>query len=203
VLTLWLGTTSWAAEQRLIQLAQATDQPAGSAATAAPPSASAPAPAATPAAPAAAAPAPAPAAPAAAAPAAPAPAAAAAPAPAAPAAAAPAPAAAPAAAAPAAPAKLVGLAAWNQLIGNSITGDDGGKTLTEHYTADGRAKSMTGNEISQGTWALSGEVVCFKYTDEPKPECYKIEVMGDAVTFYDEKGSGSRYQVLKGNPKNL
>jgi nucleoid-associated protein YgaU len=205
VLTLWLGTTSWAAEQRLIQLAQA-DQPGGSAATAAPPAAPAPAPAATPAAPAAAAPAPA--APAAAAPAAPAPAAAAAPAPAAPAApapaaAAPAPAAAPAAATPAAPAKLVGLAAWNQLIGNSITGDDGGKTLTEHYTADGRAKSMTGNEISQGTWALSGEVVCFKYTDEPKPECYKIEVMGDAVTFYDEKGTGSRYQVLKGNPKNL
>jgi hypothetical protein len=192
VLTLWLGTTSWAAEQRLIQLAQAADQPAGSAATAAPPAAPAPAPAATPAAPAAAAPAPAPAAPAAAAPAAPAPAAAA-----------PAPAAAPAAATPAAPAKLVGLAAWNQLIGNSITGDDGGKTLTEHYTADGRAKSMTGNEISQGTWALSGEVVCFKYTDEPKPECYKIEVMGDAVTFYDEKGTGSRYQVLKGNPKNL
>ena len=187
VLTLWLGTTSWAAEQSLIQLAQAADQPAGSAAPAAPPPA--PAPAATPAAPAAAAPAPAPAA---AAPAAPAPAAAA-----------PTPAAAPAAAAPAAPAKLVGLAAWNQLIGNSITGDDGGKTLTEHYSADGRAKSMTGNEISQGTWAISGEVVCFKYTDEPKPECYKVEVMGDAVTFFDEKGTGTRYQILKGNPKNL
>jgi len=187
VLTLWLGTTSWAAEQSLIQLAQAADQPAGSAAPAAPPPA--PAPAATPAAPAAAAPAPAPAA---AAPAAPAPAAAA-----------PTPAAAPAAAAPAAPAKLVGLAAWNQLIGNSITGDDGGKTLTEHYSADGRAKSMTGNEISQGTWAISGEVVCFKYTDEPKPECYKVEVMGDAVTFFNEKGTGTRYQILKGNPKNL
>jgi hypothetical protein len=199
VLTLWLGTTSWAAEQSLIQLAQAADQPAGAAAPAAPPPAPAPAPAAAPAAPAAAAPAPAPAAPAAVAPAAPAPAAAAP----APAAAAPAPAAAPAAAAPAAPAKLVGLAAWNQLIGNSITGDDGGKTLTEHYSADGRAKSMTGNEISQGTWAISGEVVCFKYTDEPKPECYKVEVMGDAVTFFDEKGSGSRYQILKGNPKNL
>ena len=75
--------------------------------------------------------------------------------------------------------------------------------MTEHYSADGRAKSMTGNEISQGTWAISGEVVCFKYTDEPKPECYKVEVMGDAVTFFDEKGSGTRYQILKGNPKNL
>lgn len=100
-------------------------------------------------------------------------------------------------------ARAVGLAAWNLLIGNSITGDEGGKTLTEFYAADGTAKSMTGNEISRGTWALAGEVVCFKYTDEPKPECYRIEVQGDSATYYDEKGSGTRYKILKGNPSNL
>src|SRR4051812_29352593 len=67
--------------------------------------------------------------------------AAAAPAAAPPAAAAPA-AAAPAAAAPAAAAKLVGIAAWSQVVGNSITGKEDGKTLTEYYSADGTAKSM-------------------------------------------------------------
>jgi pyruvate/2-oxoglutarate dehydrogenase complex dihydrolipoamide acyltransferase (E2) component len=119
----------------------------------------------------------------------------------APAATTPAPAAAPPAAAASTP--LTGLAAWNQLIGNSITGEDSGKTLTEYYAADGTAKSMTGDEISRGTWMLAGEVICFKYTDEPKPECYRVEVQGDTATYYDEKGSGTRYRIVKGNPKNL
>jgi len=50
--------------------------------------------------------------------------------------------------------KLVGIAAWNKLIGNSITGTEDGKTLTEYYAADGTAKSMLGNDISTGTWML-------------------------------------------------
>jgi hypothetical protein len=74
---------------------------------------------------------------------------------------APPPAAAPAAAAPAAAAKLVGIAAWSQVVGNSITGKEDGKTLTEYYSADGTTKSMTGNEISSGQWVLVGETICF------------------------------------------
>jgi hypothetical protein len=89
------------------------------------------------------------------------------------------------------------------VVGNSITGKENGKTLTEYYAPDGTAKSMTGNEISTGNWMLMGEVVCFKYTDEPKPECYKVEVMGNTLTMFDEKGSGTRYEILKGNPKGL
>jgi hypothetical protein len=112
-----------------------------------------------------------------------------------------APAAAPAA--PAAAAKLIGIAAWSQVVGNSITGKEGNKTLTEYYAADGTAKSMTGNEISKGTWVLVGETICFKYTDEKDMECYKVEVAGNTLTYTDAKGSGSRYEILKGNPKNL
>jgi hypothetical protein len=107
------------------------------------------------------------------------------------------------AAAPAAPAKLIGIAAWSQVVGNSITGKEGNKTLTEYYAADGTAKSMTGNEISKGTWVLVGETICFKYTDEKDMECYKVEVAGNTLTYTDAKGSGSRYEILKGNPKNL
>ncbi len=124
----------------------------------------------------------------------------------APAAAAPSPAASAAAAlaaAAAAPAdRLTGRAAWNQLVGNSIIGDDDGETLVEYYAADGTSKSMSGNKISTGRWTFGGERVCFKYTDEPR-DCYKVEVSGDVVTFYDKDGSGLRYTLLKGNPKKL
>src|SRR5262249_16819391 len=99
--------------------------------------------------------------------------------------------------------KLVGIAAWNQLVGNSITGKENGETLVEDYAADGTAKSMTGNEISTGTWALVGEAVCFKYTDSDETECYKVEVMGNFVTYTDRDGTGTRYEILKGNPKGL
>jgi hypothetical protein len=107
----------------------------------------------------------------------------------------------PPAAAPAA--KLIGIAAWSQVVGNSITGKEGNKTLTEYYSPDGTAKSMTGNEISTGKWVLVGETICFKYTDEKEMECYKLEVAGNTLTYTDAKGSGSRYEILKGNPKNL
>jgi hypothetical protein len=125
----------------------------------------------------------------------------AAPPPAAPPAAAPAP--PPASAAAPAPTRLVGMQAWAQLVGNSITGQEDGKTLVEYYAADGTAKSMLGNEISTGGWALAGETVCFKYADDDKPECYRIEVLGTTATFTDAKGSGTRYEILKGNPKGL
>ena len=39
--------------------------------------------------------------------------------------------------------KLTGTAAWNQLVGNSITGEEDGQTLVEYYAPDGTVKSMT------------------------------------------------------------
>jgi hypothetical protein len=109
----------------------------------------------------------------------------------------------PAPAPAAAPAKLIGIAAWSQVVGNSISGKEGNKTLTEYYSPDGTAKSMTDNEISTGKWVLVGETVCFQYTDEKNMECYKLEVAGNTLTYTDSKGSGTRYEILKGNPKNL
>jgi hypothetical protein len=76
-----------------------------------------------------------------------------------------------------------------------------GKPLTEYYAANGTAKSMVGNEITSGTWALVGETVCFKYDSDT--ECYRLEVIGDTATFTDSKGKGLRYDIVKGNPKNL
>lgn len=93
------------------------------------------------------------------------------------------------------------MAAWGALVGNSISGMEDGKPLVEHYRADGTAKSMVGNEITSGQWALVGETVCFKYDNET--ECYRLEVIDNTATFTDSKGTGLRYDILKGNPKNL
>jgi hypothetical protein len=98
--------------------------------------------------------------------------------------------------------KLTGVAAWGQLVGNSITGEEDGETLVEYYAADGTAKSMLGNEISSGKWVLVGETVCFQY-DQEEMECYKLEVTGNTVTLTDQDGTGTRYEILKGNPKGL
>jgi hypothetical protein len=98
--------------------------------------------------------------------------------------------------------KLTGLDAWNQLVGNSITGKEDGETLVEYYAADGTVKSMIGNEISTGNWVLVGDTVCFKYPEE-EMDCYKLEVMGNTVTMTDSSGDATRYEILKGNPKSL
>ena len=88
-------------------------------------------------------------------------------------------------------------------MGNSITGKEDGETLVEYYAADGTAKSMHGNEISTGQWALVGETICFRYADEKEMECYRLDVMGNTVTFTDKSGTGSRYEIVKGNPQGL
>jgi hypothetical protein len=33
--------------------------------------------------------------------------------------------------------------------------------------------------------------------------CYRVEVNGNTATYYEKDGSGSRYTILKGNPKGL
>lgn len=98
--------------------------------------------------------------------------------------------------------KVTGLAAWNQLVGNSITGKEDGEILVEYYAPDGTVKSMIGNEISTGNWVLVGDTVCFKYPEE-EMDCYKLEVMDNTVTMTDSSGDATRYEILKGNPKSL
>jgi hypothetical protein len=98
---------------------------------------------------------------------------------------------------------VFGSSAWSQVVGNSITGREEGKLLTEFYAADGSIKSLHGNELSTGQWALVGETICTRYSGDPATECYRIEVVGDSATFIDKSGSGTRYQILKGNPSNL
>jgi hypothetical protein len=98
--------------------------------------------------------------------------------------------------------KLTGRAAWGRLIGNSIIGTEEGKPLVEYYAADGTARSMSDNKVYTGKWTFADESVCFSYGDE-LVGCLKVEVFGNSVTFYNEKGEGERYQILEGNPSGL
>ena len=109
-------------------------------------------------------------------------------------------AAAPPAAAPAA--QLTGLAAWNALVGNTITGKNDDGLLTEYYLPDGSVKSKTDDESSVGRWSVRGERVCFKFPKEDE-ECYRLQVQGNVATYTGSDGKPWRYEVLKGNPKRL
>ena len=128
-----------------------------------------------------------------------------APAPAAPSAAAPAkPAPAPAAPAPATPREpLSGLDAWNALIGNTVVGKDSDDNeIFEYYLKNGTVKQLSDDQVSTGKWSFKDEQVCLQYPEEEE-FCYDLTVDGDIATFSDEDGNGTRYTVLKGNPKRM
>jgi hypothetical protein len=122
-----------------------------------------------------------------------------------PATAAPAPApAAPSAPAPAAPSKrLSGLDAWNALVGNTVVGKDSDDNeIFEYYLKNGTVKQLSDDQVSTGKWSFKDEQVCLRYPEEDE-YCYDLTVDGDIATFTDEDGTGTRYTVLKGNPKRL
>jgi hypothetical protein len=99
---------------------------------------------------------------------------------------------------------LTGLAAWSAVVGNTITGKDSdGLSLSEFYGPDGTVKQLDDDETATGKWVVRGENVCFKFPREKEENCYKVEVIGDMVTFIDEDGDGKRYTILSGNAKKL
>ncbi|MBM3621414.1 MAG: hypothetical protein FJX20_12075 [Alphaproteobacteria bacterium] len=103
---------------------------------------------------------------------------------------------------PAPAAKVTGIAAWSQLIGNTVAGKIDGKDYAEFYLADGTVKTMEDSVLTTGKWSVEGDQVCFVYPKEDKA-CFAVEVAGDDVTFTEKSGTGIRLKILKGNPRNL
>ncbi len=98
--------------------------------------------------------------------------------------------------------KLMGMAAWTVVVGNTLTGKADGKVYFDYYRKDGMVMSLSEGEITKGKWALEGERVCTKYPDDDK-ECYTIIVTDKTVTMTDAKGKGYRAEMLPGNQKDL
>ena len=106
--------------------------------------------------------------------------------------------------APAPARKLVGIDAVQALVGNSVVGKDAdGEPLVEYYMRNGTVKQLSGDTVNTGKWVLKGQQMCFEFPDDDDETCYKVEVAGDVATFTDDSGSGLRYQLVRGNPKNL
>lgn len=104
----------------------------------------------------------------------------------------------------AAPRRLTGLAAWNALVGNTITGkNDDDVEIVELFRRDGTSRLLIGNKIQTGKWAVKGQKVCFEYPTDDEETCYGLEVSGAIATFTEDDGSGRRYTILPGNPKAL
>jgi len=62
---------------------------------------------------------------------------------------------------PAPAAKVTGIAAWSQLIGNTVAGKIDGKDYAEFYLADGTVKTMEDSVLTTGKWSVEGDQVCF------------------------------------------
>ena len=103
---------------------------------------------------------------------------------------------------PSAAQKLAGADAWKALVGNTVFAKIDGEEDFDFFAADGQVHSIEGNDTSAGKWSLEDPKICFEYAGSSK-ECYTIEVTGNSVVFTDEDGTGQRYKILPGNPKQL
>ena len=98
--------------------------------------------------------------------------------------------------------RITGKAAWDLVVGNTLTGRASGKTYHDYYRRDGTIASLVDGEITPAKWTLEGDKVCTKYPDEDKI-CYTVVASGRTVTMTDDKGRGLRATLLRGNPKDL
>jgi hypothetical protein len=98
--------------------------------------------------------------------------------------------------------RLTGKDAWDTVVGNTLTGKQGGKTYHDYYRKDGTVIALEDGEIETGKWTLEGDKICTKFPDEDK-NCFSIVASGRTVTLTDAKGKGLRATLLRGNPKDL
>lgn len=68
---------------------------------------------------------------------------------------------------------------------------------TEFYAADGTIK---GKDYT-GTWAVSGDTMCFSYGDAP--DCWNVRLKGEAVTWVQDGEDGGTGTIVKGNPNKF
>lgn len=95
-----------------------------------------------------------------------------------------------------------GFAAIQALVGNTVSIKHDDTMHYDYFLANGVLKSMEESEITKGHWTAEGGKLCFAYEGEEK-SCYSVEIVGADVTFTGKDGTGYRYALMRGNPKNL
>jgi hypothetical protein len=102
------------------------------------------------------------------------------------------------------PKQLTGLAAWEKVVGNSISGMVEGRAFAEYYSKDGTVKFRIDGKTSTGRWLVDGDGICFEYPGDPR-ECFRLTLSdGKEVIWTDGKGViDTRGTLAEGNAENL
>lgn len=85
-------------------------------------------------------------------------------------------------------------------------GDDEGKPYSEYYAPDGSLRGTSGGEAYTGSWAVTGEELCFSYPAagaETETECYSVFKDGETITWVDAEGGVVATTSVEGNPDGL
>ena len=104
--------------------------------------------------------------------------------------------------------ELMGEAELRQaLVGNTYGGDSvtyPGNTYIEFINPDGTIHGLwNGTDRYKGSWAVSGQVWCYKY--KRGPGCNTLAKQGDTIYWYSLDGTtkGGISILSAGDPKNL
>ena len=97
---------------------------------------------------------------------------------------------------------LAGAAAWDRVVGNTVTGMTPDGPYSELFAPDGGLTIVDNDGKAGGRWALKGDRLCTRVDDEDE-ECRAVEVQGAVGTFTDEGGTRYPFTLLPGNPKGL
>lgn len=103
---------------------------------------------------------------------------------------------------PAPPGLLTAAAAWNRIVGNTVSGTTPDGPYSEFFAPDGRLMIVDNDGKAGGRWTLRDARVCTQVDDDDE-ECRNVEVTGSTGAFVDEAGSRYPFDIVAGNPKGL
>ncbi len=92
------------------------------------------------------------------------------------------------------------------LVGNTISGQQSGKSYVEFLRPDGRIDGIGSDGRYTGRWVISRGRMCMSYDEgdgKATPwDCARVLIQGDKVIWVDQ-GEKSYSALSRGNPKNL
>jgi hypothetical protein len=91
------------------------------------------------------------------------------------------------------------------LIGNTISGVEGGKPYVEFLQPDGQINGKESEGRYTGSWQIANGRICFRYVDEGKAknwDCVKVAVTGSRIVWIG-RGERSYANLIIGNPNGL
>jgi hypothetical protein len=99
--------------------------------------------------------------------------------------------------------KLIGRAAIDKLIGNTMSGTAQGSPYFAFYDKDGTVRMQIGGDLQSGKWTIDGDDLCEEFPDDEDETCYHLELEGNSGVMTDEDGTAYKIEIIPGNPKKL